>query len=76
MAFTLEGYSPRQVARALGEQGLFVWNGDFYATTLIERLGLAQGGGVVRVGLSPYNTPEEVDRLVKAVEGLAARRGG
>jgi selenocysteine lyase/cysteine desulfurase len=51
-----------------------VWDGDFYATGLIERLGLLESGGVVRIGLTHYNTTAEVDRLVEAL-GRVARRG-
>ncbi len=67
-AFTKEGATPRELATRLGDIGIFVWDGDFYATTLIEKLGLADSGGVVRVGLAPYNTQEEVDRLLEAIE--------
>jgi len=70
-SFTVRGASPRDVARALGAQGLFVWDGHFYAQTLVEALGLAAGGGLVRAGLAPYNTAAEVDRLVAAVAEVA-----
>ena len=70
-ALTLEGIAPRAVAEALGREGIAVWDGDFYATGLIERLGLADRGGVVRIGLTHYNTAAEVDRLVDAL-GLVA----
>jgi cysteine desulfurase family protein (TIGR01976 family) len=72
-AFTLAGGTPRAVAEALGREGIAVWDGDFYATGLIERLGLAESGGVVRVGLTHYNTAAEVDRLLDALEAIAAR---
>jgi selenocysteine lyase/cysteine desulfurase len=49
LAFTVAGYSSEQVARALVPQGVFVSNGDFYASTVIGRLGLAEQG-VVRAG--------------------------
>jgi selenocysteine lyase/cysteine desulfurase len=70
-AFTLESASPEAVATALGREGIAVWHGDFYATGLIERLGRAQDGGVVRVGLTHYNTAAEVDRLLAALERIA-----
>jgi len=70
-AITVDGMAPRAVATHLGERGLAVWDGDFYATGLIERLGLAPGG-VVRIGLTHYNTRAEVDRLVEEL-GLLAR---
>jgi len=63
-AITIEGLTPREVATHLGEHGIAVWDGDFYATGLIERLGLAPDG-VIRIGLTHYNTHAEVDRLVE-----------
>ncbi|HEX8025327.1 MAG TPA: cysteine desulfurase-like protein [Candidatus Limnocylindrales bacterium] len=69
-AITIEGIGPREAAERLGEQGIAVWDGDFYATGLIERLGLAPDG-VVRIGLTHYNTADEVDRLLAALPELA-----
>ena len=59
---------PRPSAR----KGIFVWDGDFYATGLIERLGKAEVGGVLRLGLVHYNTADEVDRTLEALERIAA----
>ena len=69
-AITVAGLTPRAVAAHLGERGIAVWDGDFYATGLIERLGLAPEG-VVRIGLTHYNTRAEVDRLVDELAALA-----
>ena len=74
-ALRLDGIAPRAVAEALASEGIAVWDGDFYATGLIDRLGLAEGGGVVRVGLTHYNTAGEVDRLVEALRRIAAGAG-
>ena len=71
-ALTLAGRDPASIARALGDEGIAVWNGDFYATGLIERLGLLGSGGVVRIGLTHYNTAAEVDRVVDALARIAA----
>ena len=71
-AFTVEGASPDEVARQLGREGVFVWNGDFYATTVCETLGLADCGGVVRAGIAPYTTEEDVERLVDGVGRIAS----
>jgi cysteine desulfurase family protein (TIGR01976 family) len=73
VSVSLDGISPRAAAEALGRQGIFVWDGDFYATGLIERLGKAETGGVLRLGLVHYNTADEVDRTLEALEAL--RRG-
>ncbi len=70
-AITIEGVTPRAAAEALGEQGIAVWDGDFYATGLMERLGLAPNG-VVRIGLTHYNTRAEVDRLADELADIAA----
>jgi cysteine desulfurase family protein (TIGR01976 family) len=71
-ALTVADRSPRAVAVELGRRGFATWDGDFYATGLIERLGLANDGGVVRIGLTHYNTADEVDSLVAAIAEIAA----
>jgi cysteine desulfurase family protein (TIGR01976 family) len=71
-ALRLEGVAPRAVAEALGAEGIAVWDGDFYATGLMERLGLLDSGGVVRIGLTHYNTAAEIDRIVEALGRIAA----
>ena len=73
VSVSLNGVAPRAAAEALGRQGIFVWDGDFYATGLIERLGKAETGGVLRLGLVHYNTADEVDRTLEAIEGLVGR---
>jgi selenocysteine lyase/cysteine desulfurase len=70
-AVTLEGHEPRAISEALGRDGIATWDGDFYATGLIYRLGLAEKGGVVRIGLTHYNTADEVDRVVAAIARIA-----
>lgn len=69
VVFTKRGMSTNDVARALAKKGLFVSNGDFYAQTVLERIGQA-ADGVVRVGCSCYTTTEEIDRLLSAVRAL------
>ena len=70
-AISIDGQAPREVAARLGDHGIAVWDGDFYATGLMERLGLAPGG-VVRIGLTHYNTAAEVDRLLGALAEIVA----
>ena len=70
-ALTIGGHAPRAISEALGREGIATWDGDFYATGLIERLGLAENGGVVRIGLTHYNTIVEVDRVVGALTRIA-----
>jgi cysteine desulfurase family protein (TIGR01976 family) len=76
VAITIEGTSPRAAAEKLGRQGIFTWDGDFYAQALIERLGLYESGGVLRIGIVHYNTLAEVDRLLDAVERIASEATG
>jgi cysteine desulfurase family protein (TIGR01976 family) len=70
-AFTVEGCTPDEVARRLGEEGVFVWNGDFYATTVCDALGLSDCGGLVRAGVAPYCTEDDVRRLIDGVARIA-----
>lgn len=72
ISFTLAGVPSDAVARALAPEGVYVSNGDFYATTVVERLGLSRDG-LVRAGCACYTTAEEVMRLVDGVGRLAAR---
>jgi cysteine desulfurase family protein (TIGR01976 family) len=71
VSITIDGVLPLAAARALGERGLQVWDGHFYALRAIEVLGLVERGGVIRTGLAMYNTEQEIDRLLAAVEELA-----
>ena len=66
-SFTLEGWSPEAIAEALDKENINAWNGNFYALAVTERLGLEEKGGLVRVGLTHYNTQPEIDRLVTAI---------
>ena len=66
VAFTVKGADSETVARALASEGIFVSNGDFYATTVVERLGFSREG-VVRAGCACYTSASEVERLIQAV---------
>jgi cysteine desulfurase family protein (TIGR01976 family) len=72
-AVTMAGWTPRHLAEALAAAGINAWDGDFYATTLVEDLGLAASGGVVRLGMVHYTTFDEVDRLLATLGELADR---
>ncbi len=82
ISFRLAGRTTESMSEDLARLGIFAGAGDFYATTLIERLGLAgkpgPGGepvnhGVLRMGLAPYNTRAELQRVLEVVEGFAKR---
>jgi cysteine desulfurase family protein (TIGR01976 family) len=74
-AFTLKGITPRQVAEELDEANIYVWDGNYYALAVTERLGLEESGGMVRVGPVHYNMVEEIRRFGEAL-GRIARNGG
>jgi selenocysteine lyase/cysteine desulfurase len=59
------------VAERLGQEGIFVWDLRYYALTVTERLGVEESGGMVRMGITYYNTAAEVDRLLAVVNDLA-----
>jgi len=70
VSFTVKNVASTEVARRLAEQGLFASHGDFYAQTVIERLGL-QPEGLVRVGCACYTSDDEIERLIEAVHRIA-----
>jgi cysteine desulfurase family protein (TIGR01976 family) len=72
VSFRLPKGTPTDAATFLGERGVFTWDGNFYALNLTERLGVEKLGGVLRVGLVHYNTAEEVDRLLAALNSFCA----
>ena len=74
IAFRVEGHSTDEVCARMLEHGFFIAAGDFYASSLAEKLGIGDSGGFVRAGLAPYNTQEEVDEFVTALEGLVRDR--
>jgi cysteine desulfurase family protein (TIGR01976 family) len=64
-ALAVAGLRPGEAAQRLGDRGLAVWHGNYYAVEIMERLGLPDGA--VRVGFVHYNTEDEVDRLLAAL---------
>lgn len=73
VSFTLKGWHPRRVAEELDKENIFVWDGNYYALAVTERLGLEESGGMVRVGPVHYNTVEEVHRFGEALGRIAAK---
>jgi cysteine desulfurase family protein (TIGR01976 family) len=69
-ALSVEGLHPGEAARRLGEQGIHTWSGDYYAVGVMEHLGVADRGGLLRIGFVHYNTVEEADRVLAALAGL------
>jgi cysteine desulfurase family protein (TIGR01976 family) len=68
---TLEGHTPRSLAEALGDQSIASWDGNFYALSIMQRLGLEEHGGSLRIGFLHYTTMDEVDRALDVIEGIA-----
>jgi len=70
VSFTIEGCPSNEAARQLATKGLFLSHGDFYAATVVERLGLVEEG-LLRAGCSCYTNEEEIERLLEGVKELA-----
>ncbi len=70
LAFTRKGFTPAEIAKYLGDNGIFVWDGNYYALSVTQRLGVEDSGGMVRVGLTHYNTKAEVDRMIDALKAM------
>ncbi len=64
----LQGHTPDELSQRLGQLGIATYAGHMYAIAVIERLGLADKGGVLRVGLSHYNTQDEIDKLLEILD--------
>ena len=63
-----EGLTPQQLQAALSKENIFTWEGNFYAVSIAERLGVDQSGGLVRIGLAHYNTTQEIDKCLEIIE--------
>jgi len=72
VAFTHAGQAPAHIAKSLGEQNIFVWNGHNYAVEVAKTLGIYESGGAVRVGPVHYNSHEEIDELLAALRQILA----
>ena len=68
IACNIEGHTPRELAEHLASQGIFAWDGNYYALGIMERLGLEAKGGALRLGMAHYNTLDEIDRVLECLE--------
>jgi cysteine desulfurase family protein (TIGR01976 family) len=68
ISFTIEGKTPSQLCAWLGKKNICAWDGHFYAIRAIEVLGLLERGGVTRLGISVYNTQEEINMTLEEIE--------
>ena len=71
LSFTLPKHSPQEICRELAKKAIYAWDGHFYALRAIEVLGLAESGGVTRMGVVGYNTSEEIAYTIKTLEEIA-----
>jgi cysteine desulfurase family protein (TIGR01976 family) len=72
-AVRVDGHTPLELATKLGDGGFFTWDGNYYALNLTERLDVEKSGGFLRIGLVHYNTAEEVDGVVAALQAITQR---
>ena len=73
LSLRIGDHAPAKIAEFLAEQGIFTWNGNYYALNLTERLQVEQKGGMLRIGLVHYNTLEEVERLLSALHKFVSQ---
>jgi selenocysteine lyase/cysteine desulfurase len=69
VVFVKEGHTPEAIAAHLAQHNIFVWNGNYYAVEIMDRLGRGEHG-MVRVGLAHYNTHAEIDQFERALAAL------
>jgi selenocysteine lyase/cysteine desulfurase len=72
-AFRLKSIHPRQAAEEFGKQNIYVWDGNYYALAITERLGLEDKGGMIRVGPVHYNTLEEIEKFGEALRQVSGK---
>jgi len=70
-SFRMKNLEPRIVAEKLNKHGIYVWDGNYYAINVTERLGIEDKGGMVRVGAVHYNTIDEVQKLKEALMSIS-----
>ena len=71
VSFTVEGKDPEQLAKAIGDENIYVWNGHNYALAIVERLELLEAGGMIRVGPVHYNTLDELEKFGDVLKKVA-----
>lgn len=73
-AITVDGFHPQEVAAKLGNRGIYVWDGNYYAQAVTERLGLEETGGMVRIGPVHYNTLAEIQQFGEVLEEIIQKK--
>ena len=73
VSFNIEGFHMQKLAEYMGDRGIFVWDGDYYAIQTIRNvLNLVETGGLLRIGLAPYNIMEDIHRAIKVVKDFVS----
>ena len=72
VAVRIGGHTPLELATRLGERGFFTWDGNYFALNLTEQLDVEKDGGFLRIGLAHYNTSDEVDGVVRALQEIVS----
>jgi len=70
LSFTVEGKRPEQICKALADRSICAWDGHFYAIRAVEVMDLMGQGGVTRMGMAAYNTPEEIDYVIASLNDI------
>lgn len=70
VALRKDGHHPDEIAAHLAKHNIYVWSGHYYAVEIMDRLGYQESGGMVRVGLAHYNTRDEIDSMISALQKL------
>jgi len=65
-----ERHAPSEIASALAERNIFAWSGHNYALELAKVLNIHDSGGAVRIGAVHYNTPDEIDAVIAALQDI------
>jgi cysteine desulfurase family protein (TIGR01976 family) len=73
LSFTVEGMRPEHICKQLGDQGICAWDGHFYAIRAAEVMGLMGQGGVTRMGIAAYNTSDEIERVISALNQIIGK---
>ena len=71
VSFTVEDKDPERLADEIGKHGIYVWNGHNYALAIVERLGLLEAGGMIRVGPVHYNTMDELEKFGEVLKKVS-----
>ena len=69
-SINMQGMPPRKLAEELDKKNIYAWDGHYYAINVVQKLGLTESGGMVRIGAAHYNTLEEVELLGKALKEI------